>query len=255
MADLARTYHDDLQKKDLPQNADDHEVRVDLILSEIPDDQALEQSDAAAMDHAITETQTEVALHLSKNGSATGMDGCPYELWKTLKEKHERAEDAGKPSFNIIRVLTQILQDIQLNGVEETSQFSLGWLCPIYKKKDRTEISNYRPITLLNTDYKILTKILALQLRDHITSLIHTDQAGFIPKRSIFHHIRLANAIIDYAEVTEVDGAIVALDQEKAYDKIRHDYLWDTLHAFNLPNTFINTIKALYRNATQSTAS
>lgn len=250
MADLARKYHDDLQSKDLPRDQPDHETRIDLILSEIPDDQTLKQSDASAMDHPTTETQTEVALHLSKNGSATGMDGCPYELWKTLKDKHERASDARKPSFNIIKVLTIVLQDIQLNGVDEMTQFALGWLCPIYKKKDKSDISNYRPITLLNTDYKILTKVLALQLRDHVTSLVHTDQAGFIPKRSIFHHIRLANAIIDFAEATEVDGAIVALDQEKAYDKVRHDYLWDTLHAFNLPNTFINTVKTLYRNAT-----
>jgi Reverse transcriptase (RNA-dependent DNA polymerase) len=111
------------------------------------------------------------------------------------------------------------------------------------------EISNYRPITLLNKDYKILTKMLAIQLMDHITTLIHKDQAGFILKRSIFDHIRLAKAIISYADITEADGAIVALDQEKAYDKIRHDYLWKTLEAFNLSKTFIKTIKALYQNA------
>ena len=122
-------------------------------------------------------------------------------------------------------------------------------MCLIYKKKDRTEISNYRPITLLNTDYKILTKALAIQLMDHILTLIHKDQAGFIPKRSIYDHIRLAKAIITYADITERDGAIIALDQEKAYDKIRHDYLWKTLEAFSLPQPFIQTIKALYQNA------
>ena len=98
-------------------------------------------------------------------------------------------------------------------------------MCPIYKKKDRTEISNYRPITLLNTDCKLLTKALAIQLMDHIRDLIHRDQAGFIPKRSIFDHIKLAEAIISYAEAAEVNGAIIALDQEKAYDKIHHKYL------------------------------
>lgn len=48
-------------------------------------------------------------------------------------------------------------------------------MCPLYKKKDPTEISNYRPITLLNTDYRILTKALALQLVDEITHLVHPD--------------------------------------------------------------------------------
>ena len=86
---------------------------------------------------------------------------------------------------------------------------------------------------------------MALQLTDHIETMIHPDQAGFIPNRSIMDHIKLATAIINYAEVTEENGAIVALDQEKAYDKINHEYLWSTLKAFNLPDFFTNTVKAL----------
>ena len=249
MAELARQYHENLQHADLPADQDDEEERVNLILNEIPKEQRLKDTDAAYINLQISETQTGRALHLSKNGSATGMDGCPYELWKKLRSRHEHDSEAGKPSFDVVKTLTLVFRDIQTNGVEKNSCFALGWMCPIYKKKDRTEISNYRPITLLNTDYKILTKVLALQLKDHIESLVHRDQAGFIPKRSIFDHIRLANIIIDYAEVTEMDGAIVALDQEKAYDKIRHEYLWDTLKAFNLPDTFVNTIKSLYHNA------
>jgi Reverse transcriptase (RNA-dependent DNA polymerase) len=112
----------------------------------------------------------------------------------------------------------------------------------------------YRPITLLNTDYKLLTKVLAIQLIEHAHALIDEDQAGFIPKRSIFNHIRLAKAVINYADATEEDGAIIALDQEKAYDKIRHNYLWVTLEAFNLPRPFINTIQLLYKHTTTQVA-
>ncbi len=122
-------------------------------------------------------------------------------------------------------------------------------MCPIYKKKDPTEISNYRPITLLNTDYKLLTKVLALQLMEEAQNIVHEDQAGFIPKRSIFNHIRLAKVIINYAEIVEEDGAIIVLDQEKAYDKIRHNYLWITLRAFRIPAPFIHTVQELYQNA------
>jgi hypothetical protein len=93
-------------------------------------------------------------------------------------------------------------------------------MCPIYKKKDPTKICNYGLITLLNTDYKLLTKVLALQLMEPIHLLVHPNQARFIPRRSIFNHIRLAKAIINYAEVMEENGSIVALDQEKAYNKI-----------------------------------
>ena len=62
------------------------------------------------------------------------------------------------------------------------------------------------------------------------------------------------NAIINYAKVTEEDSAIIALNPEKAYDKIKHDYLWKTLKAFNLPDTFINTINVLYANAATKVA-
>ena len=68
-----------------------------------------------------------------------------------------------------------------------------------------------------------------------------------LPRR--FDHIRLAKAILNYAEATEENGTILALDQEKAYDKIRHDYLWKTLEAFKLPNQFIKTVRNLYYNA------
>jgi len=133
--------------------------------------------------------------------------------------------------------------------MDEHTDFTIGWMCPLFKKKDTTDIRNYRPITVLNTDYKLLTKVLALHLMDSADTLIHEDQASFIPKRSIFSHIRLAKAIINYAEIMEEDSAIIALDQEKAYDHIQHDYLWKVLEVFYILEPFIKTIKALYRQA------
>jgi len=122
-------------------------------------------------------------------------------------------------------------------------------MCPLYKKKDRMEISNYRPITLLNTDYKLLIKVLTHQLLDSIEIMIHNDQTGFIPKRSIYNNIRLAKTILKYTELTKENRAIVTLDQEKVYDKIRHNYLWTTLEKFQVPSNFIKTVKTLYINA------
>lgn len=198
MVKLARDYHKSLQDRDIltTDDAPEWERKSDEILDEIHNTQRLLAQDVAKTDWQITYKQVGQALKLAKNGTATGLDSCPYELWKTL--------------------------------------------------------DNYRPITLLNTDYKLLTKTLTLQLVEPIHKLVHPDQAGFIPKRSIFNHIRLANTIINYAEVMEVDGVIVALDQEKVYDKIRHKYLWKTLKTFNLPEEFIRTVRSLYENvATQ----
>jgi len=145
--------------------------------------------------------------------------------------------------------MKHIMNDIQLHGVTTNSNFTLGWMCLIYKKKDQTLIKNYHPITLLNTDYKILMKALALQLAKEIHTLIHPNQSGFIPKRSIFNPIRLAQTMTAYADLMEENGAIIALDQEKVYDRIKHDYLFDTLNTFQLPQLFTNAIKTLYKSA------
>lgn len=64
--------------------------------------------------------------------------------------------------------------------------------------------------------------------------IIHLDQAGFIPGRQIFSQIKLAQTVVDYAKKEELNGVIIALDQEKVYNKINHVYLWKTLEKFNL---------------------
>jgi hypothetical protein len=79
--------------------------------------------------------------------------------------------------------------------------------------------------------------------------MIHPNQSGFIPRRSIFDPIRLAQTMTAYADLMEEDGAIIALDQEKAYDKIQHTYLFNTLEAFRLPPMFVRTVRNLYHSA------
>lgn len=251
MSHLALEYHRNLQQDGLTnqENNEEYEHLLEAVLNTIPENQRMREPLHTPLNRNATEAQVEEALRLSKNGSATGLDGCPYELWKSLHSRYITARQMNKEGFNIVNTLTELINDIQNHGVDPNSDFANGWMCPIYKKKDPADISNYRPITLMNTDYKILTKTLAIQLMEPLPNLVHEDQAGFIPKRSIFNHIRLARSIINYAEVMEVDGAIIALDQEKAYDKIRHDYLWKTLEAFHIPQPFINTVRALYQHA------
>jgi hypothetical protein len=246
MAELAKTYHNNLQSEDCTQpNDKTRAAQVEIALNAIPNSQKLKDPENSPLNTLITENSIEKALKKAKNKSATGMDGCPYELWKKLKQRYDDNKKNQKEGFNIIKVLTKVFNDIQIHGVEKHTDFALGWMCPIYKKKDHIDISNYRPITLLNTDYKTLTKALALQLMNNLESMIHPDQAGFIPKRSIFNQIRLASTIISYAEATEKNGTLVALDQEKAYNKIKHDYLWAMLNKFNLPPIHQNSQSAI----------
>ena len=121
-------------------------------------------------------------------------------------------------------------------------------MCPLYKKGEMTEISNYRPITVLNTDYKIMTRALTTRLTKAVPDLIHPDQAGFMRGRRIEDQTELIKLMLDSCEANETNGAIVCLDQEKAYDKVRHDFIWKTLEKFDFPKHFIDTVKALYQS-------
>jgi hypothetical protein len=161
---------------------------------------------------------------------------------------HKRASKENHESLDIIKLLTSVFISIQMDGTEETN-FAEGWMCPIYRKKDKCDISNYRPITVLNTDYKILTKALTTQLARVAPSMIHPDQAGFMAGRSILDQVELSKTIIALAEASKVNGAIIALDQEKAYDKIHPDYLFKAMATFGIPDTFIRTVKHLYETA------
>jgi exonuclease III len=250
MAELARKHHENLQLDNTPDLDDPERAReLEEILGGIPYTQKFPDPQNSELNEGITSDCVKKALKIAKNGSATGLDGCPYKLWKELKKSFDLAMKKGRAGFDITQALTDVFQDIQTHGIVPGTLFADGWMCPLYKKKDPTLIENYRPITLLNTDYKLLTRALSLQLIESIKQLIHRDQAGFIPGRSIFDHIRLSRLMTTFAEVTERNGSIIALDQEKAYDKLDHNYLWRTLETFDLPELFIKTVKTLYNDA------
>ena len=181
MAEIAWKYHDDLQSKNLLNYHDpERQAAQAEVLQQIPEFQKFNTPESD-ITNLITKDQVTVALHSSKNGTATGLDGLPYELWKLLHDQHNQLAKQNKPSFNIIKCLTLIYNHIQTLGTLEETNFLISWMCPLYKKKDQTKIENYHPIMLLNTDYKIMTKALATQLATHACSLLHQDQSGFVP--------------------------------------------------------------------------
>ncbi len=253
MADMARTHHINVQKdsQDHPPPAD-READILEALSNL--DTQVSADQASTLSGVITYDDCRSALRRTKNGSAPGMDGIPYELWKALLARY--VEDSRFPQrqgFDPLKLMEAAFEDIRLHGVCSRTSFALGWIAPIYKEKgERTKIVNYRPITILNTDYKLLSKILADRLAVIAPQIINRAQAGFVPGRKIQNHTQLARMMIDWAEMNEENGAIVALDQEKAYDKIAHDYLWRVLERFNIPAVFITLIRSLYAHAETS---
>ncbi len=247
MASIAKDHYDGLQR-DPDLDSDKQERNMVEAIEHLKP--RLSDHEKTAMAEEITDLEVARAIRDSANGKAPGMDGVPTEIWKILLHQHRTNAAKGKAAFDVARALQKVYNDVAKHGIVQGTGFADGWICPIYKlKKDTREIVNYRPITLLNTDYKLMTRILAMRVAVVAETLIHPDQAGFVPGRQIFDHIKLNKLIIDYAEAEEVNGMIVALDQEKAYDRIDHTYLWRVLRKFNFPESFIRVVQNLYAEA------
>ena len=110
-------------------------------------------------------------------------------------------------------------------------------------------MSNWRPISLLNIDYKIATKAIANIVKNVLNSLINSSQTGFLKGRYIGENIRTLCEIIDNLNNENNPGLIFFADFEKAFDSVDHDFIYKVLKHFNFSNSFINWIKLFYNDA------
>lgn len=87
-------------------------------------------------------------------------------------------------------------------------------------------IDNWRPISLLNNDYKILAIVFAKRLKSTLPDIIDETQSGFMENRHISNNIRLVLDILDYPEYIQNDSFILFLDFYKAFDSIEHEFIF-----------------------------
>ena len=132
---------------------------------------------------------------------------------------------------------TGCLSDTQKNGL-------ISLICKDTSKQD--QLGNWRPISLLNCDYKILSKVLTNRLKHVLPECIHDDQTCAVPGRSIQDNLHLIRNVIDYCNDKDMPAAIVSYDQSKAFDRISHNYLFKVLKAFGFGDSFVKWISLLY---------
>ena len=113
-------------------------------------------------------------------------------------------------------------------------------------------MKNWRPITLLNIDYKIIAKIYGERLKIALPQIIKSDQKAFLKSRQISESVRLTQDLIHYVDENGTNGAIIFLDQEKAFDRVEWGYLKMCLEQFGFGPKFINWTLMLYKHGTSS---
>ena len=106
-------------------------------------------------------------------------------------------------------------------------------------------IKNWRPLTMLNIDYKILSKTLANRMKEVLPYIIHEDQTGFMEGRSISSNIRKMIEVIEYTKRANKPGVIVTIDFEKCFDRIERAAVRGSLKFYQFGPNFINWVMLL----------
>ena len=113
-------------------------------------------------------------------------------------------------------------------------------------QKDLLLPSNYRPITLLNVDYKIIASAINNRMKSHLNTLIKPGQNGFIKGRHIGDNIRLLFDVIDFADLNDTLGAVLAVDIFKAFDSLKWEFIYQVLEKYGFGSSILHWIKTLY---------
>ena len=179
----------------------------------------------------IREDEVNKALSGSRRGTTPGLDCIPVELYSRFRE-------------HLAPLLARLFTAIGEQG-HAPRNFTLGLITSIFKKGDRSNPANYRPITLLNTDYRLLAKVLANRFSAVLPDVIDAEQTAFLSKRTIGDNI-MALQLFPHALAEKGKWALAAFcDFRKAYDTVDRAFLFKVMEALGVGAGALRWVKLL----------
>lgn len=226
--DIFLQYYTDLYSSDCTPNTSEIETFLNRL--DLP---VLSADRVQTLEAPLTANEIYKSLIKMPNNKSPGPDGFPAEYYKHFW-------DILSPL--LLRLIEEIKNTSTIPPYMNTAIITL-----IPKpNKDLTQPANYRPLSLINVDLKIITKTLATRLETVIPLLIHFDQTGFIKNRHSSDNLRKLFNLINIAQQDKAKSIILSLDAEKAFDKVNWQFLFHTLRKFGFGESFIHWIQTLY---------
>ena len=183
----------------------------------------------------ITQTEIREAIQTLNIHSAPGLDGLTPRFYKSF------------PLLTLI--LCQTFNNSYLQKHLTSSQ-SHALIKLIPKKPNPTTVKDWRPISLLNTDYKILSSIISARIKPILNSTISLEQQCGLPNRQIFNnHLNILSAI-DFTNDFVQPLAILQMDFYEAFDTISHEFILSTASKIGIPVTLLNWIRIFLTDLT-----
>ena len=184
---------------------------------------SLSVDDAASCDGPISPNEAHAALLGKAKCKSPGSDGLPMEFRVAFRDL------LGGDLVNVF------------------NSFAL-----IFKKGDRLDLENWRPISLLNDDYKLCARVLAGRLLKVIATVVVPDQSCGVPGRYIGENITFLRDVVELANEYNLPIALLSLDQGKASDRVDWPFLFATLAKMGFGDSFIRWVRLLYTDVRSS---
>ena len=225
------TFYEQLYKKDdeVENNTEAREECYRYLKSTVTDEHNAELLKPLTPDEVTTTMKQLLA------GKAPGVDSVPGEFYQELWEDIE---------FDVFNFVSETIQEAAIHEELNISKIAL-----LPKSEDRQKIQNFRPISLLNTLYKVVAKVYANRMKPILHHWILPSQTGFVPNRCILDNIFLAFEAIEWALENQQNLSMLLLDFEKAYDRVSWTFLKRTMERMGFSMTWINQVMSLNMNA------
>ena len=202
------------------------EYFLNLLTKQVPSDIA------QALEAPLTLKELKGALGKMNKRKVPGIDGLPVEFYLKFWEILGPV---------VLEVLSTVLLTGAMGGTMATGVISL-----LFKKGDGTDLGNWRPLTMLCVDYKLLAKVLADRLGTALPHVVHVDQTCGVAGRSVRWNLQLIRDAVAWAEDRHLPFMVVGLDQAKAFDRVHWGFMFRVLERLGFNKGFVGWLRTLY---------